>query len=115
MQIHCDLIQANEYYRTPRGQHKNSGNQLLFSSVDKIIAFDAAENIQELLKQPLLLIAGSDAESLWHSKHFYDLAKSNKELFLVDDATPIYIPIIIQTSVCSIIYFWTCNFNCKRV
>lgn len=82
-----DLIQANEYYRTPRGQHKNSGNQLLFSSVDKIIAFDAAENIQELLKQPLLLIAGSDAESLWHSKHFYDLAKSNKELFLVDDAT----------------------------
>ncbi|MNH98715.1 fermentation/respiration switch protein [compost metagenome] len=82
-----DLRQAYEYYRTPRGQHKNSGNQLLFSSVDKIIAFDATDNIQELLTQPLLLIAGSDAESLWHSKHFYDLAKSKKELFLVDHAT----------------------------
>jgi len=82
-----DLREATEYYRTSRGQHKNSQNKLLFSSVDKIIAFDAAENIQELLKQLLLLIAGSDAESLWHSKHFYDLAKTKKELFLVDHAT----------------------------
>lgn len=82
-----DLKEATEYYRTPRGQHKNSENQLLFSSVDKIIAFDAAENIQELLTQPLLLIAGSDAGSLWQSKHFYDLAKTKKELFLVDHAT----------------------------
>ena len=82
-----DLREATEYYRTPRGQHKNSQNQLLFSSVDKIIAFDATENIQELLKQPLLLIAGRDAESLWHSQHFYDLAKTKKELFLIDHAT----------------------------
>lgn len=82
-----DLREAYEYYRTPRGQHPNSTNQLLFTSIDKNVAFSAFNQMGELLTQPLLLIAGSDAGSLWQSKQAYELAKSKKELFIVKGAT----------------------------
>lgn len=82
-----DLREATEYYRTPRGQHPNSTNQMLFTSIDKMTAFSAFNQMDELLTQPLLLIAGSDAGSLWQSKQAYELAKSEKELFVVKGAT----------------------------
>ncbi|GAB3214729.1 alpha/beta hydrolase [Pseudaeromonas pectinilytica] len=82
-----DLREAYEYYRTPRGQHPNSTNQMLFTSIDKMTAFSAFDQMGELLTQPLLLIAGSDAGSLWQSKQAYELANSKKELFVVKGAT----------------------------
>lgn len=39
-----------------------------------------------VLTQPLLLIAGSEAGSLWYSKLAYQLAQVNKELFIVKGA-----------------------------
>jgi fermentation-respiration switch protein FrsA (DUF1100 family) len=83
-----DLAEAHEYYRMPtRWQHPNSPNRLLFSSVDKIMAFSAFDRIDTLLTQPLLLIAGSNAGSRWHSEKAFKLAKGPKELFIVDGAT----------------------------
>ncbi|RFU89133.1 alpha/beta hydrolase [Citrobacter gillenii] len=82
-----DLREAYEYYRTPRGQHPNSTNQLLFTSIDKNIAFSAFNQMGDLLTQPLLLIAGSDAGSLWQSRQAYELANGQKELFVVNGAT----------------------------
>jgi uncharacterized protein len=82
-----DLREAYQYYRTPRGQHPNSTNQMLFTSIDKMTAFSAFDQMGELLTQPLLLIAGSDAGSLWQSKQAYELANSKKELFVVKSAT----------------------------
>jgi hypothetical protein len=70
-----------------RWQHPNSPNRLLFSSVDKIMAFSAFDRIDTLLTQPLLLIAGSNAGSRWHSEKAFKLAKGPKELFIVDGAT----------------------------
>lgn len=83
-----DLVEATAYYRTEaRWKHANAPNTMLFTSIDKIFAFDAYEGIETLLTQPLLLIAGSKAESLWHSQRAYKLAKSSKELFLVKGGT----------------------------
>lgn len=82
-----DLREATEYYRTQRAQHPNSTNQMLFSGIDKIIAFSAFNQMNELLTQPLLLIAGSDAGSLWQSKLAYELAGEKKELVVVKGAT----------------------------
>lgn len=82
-----DLREARDYYRTPRGQHPNSTNQMWFGSLDKVVAFSAFDQVDKLLTQPLLLIAGSEAGSLWQSKDVYRLAKGPKELFIVKGAT----------------------------
>lgn len=83
-----DLADANVYYRTDaRWKHVNAPNTMLFTSVDKIFGFDAYAGIETLLTQPILIIAGSNAESLWHSQRAYKLAKSPKELFIVKGGT----------------------------
>ncbi|AFY02517.1 alpha/beta hydrolase [Bdellovibrio bacteriovorus] len=83
-----DMIEASEYYRlSNRWLHPNSTNRLLFSSIDKIYAFSAFDRIGTLLTQPLLMIAGSEAGSKWHSEQGVKLAKGPKELFIVKGGT----------------------------
>ncbi|MGB8191679.1 MAG: alpha/beta hydrolase [Chitinophagaceae bacterium] len=83
-----DLQEAAEYYRTPRGQYPTSTNKLLFSGVSYGILFDGFGQADKLLTQPLLLVAGSEAGSLWHSQELIQKAASkNKELFIIKDAT----------------------------
>jgi uncharacterized protein len=48
--------------------HPNSENKMLFTSLDKIVAFTAFDQVDTLLTRPLLVIAGSEAGSLWHSQ-----------------------------------------------
>lgn len=83
-----DMVEASEYYRLPnRWQHKNAGNRLLNSSVDKILAFSAFSRIDPFLTQPLLLIAGSDAGSKWHSDRAFEMAKGPKEYIVIPGGT----------------------------
>lgn len=83
-----DMVEASEYYRLPtRWLHQNSTNRLRFNSVDKIYSFSAFDRIDSLLTQPLLMIAGSDAGSLWHSQRGVKLAKGSKELYVVKGGT----------------------------
>ncbi len=83
----ADLVEAYDYYRTPRAQHPNSPNLLLFTSLDKMMAFDAFANIETFLTQPFLVIVGSKAGSRWQGEEAYNRATSPKELFIVDGAT----------------------------
>jgi fermentation-respiration switch protein FrsA (DUF1100 family) len=82
-----DLIEAYDYYRTPRAQHPNSTNLFLFTSLDKMMAFDAYANIETLLTQPILIIVGSNAGSRWQGEGIYKRATSPKELKIIDGAT----------------------------
>ncbi len=82
-----DLVEAHEYYRTPRAQHPNSTNLLLFTSLDKMMAFDAFANIEALLKQPMLIVVGSNPGSRWQGEEVYNIATSPKELVIIDGAT----------------------------
>jgi len=82
-----DLQEAADYYLTDRAQHPNAQNKMRMTSLDKIAAFSAFDQMGDLFHQPLLMIAGSDAGSLWQSRLAYDLAKSKKELFIVPGAT----------------------------
>ncbi len=84
---HRDMAEASEYYRTKRGQHKNAANRVLFTSFDKVLAYNSFAQIDTLLTQPLLLIAGTEAGSLWQSQLAYDKATGSKELYLIDGAT----------------------------
>lgn len=83
------MKEAYDYYRTPRAQHPNSTNKLLFTSLDKIIAFSAFGFVPTLLTQPILAIVGSEANTKGFSENAIELANSPKELFEVKGATHI--------------------------
>lgn len=82
-----DLQEAADYYLTSRGQHPNAPNKMLLTSLGNLAAFTGFEGIDNMLTQPVLLIAGSQAGSLWHSQALYAKAAGPKELFVVDGAT----------------------------
>lgn len=83
------LREGYDYYRTPRGQHPNAKGRFLLTSMDKMFAFSAFDQIPELLTQPMLLIAGSRADTKVFSDQAYELSKGPKELFVVEGATHI--------------------------
>ena len=82
-----DLQEAASYYLTPRGQHPNAPNKMLLTSVSHLVAFHGFDQVETMLTQPLLVIAGSEAGSLWHSHELHAKAAGPKELFIVDGAT----------------------------
>lgn len=53
-----DIIEAVDYYQTPRAQHPNSPNHLRVDSLDKAMAFDAFHLADLLLTQPLHVVIG---------------------------------------------------------
>lgn len=83
------LREGYDYYRTPRGQHPNSKGRFLMTSLDKMLAFTTFHLIPSLLTQPLLLIAGSEADTKVYSDQAYALSNGPKELFVIDGATHI--------------------------
>jgi fermentation-respiration switch protein FrsA (DUF1100 family) len=82
-----DLQEAADYYLTPRGQHPNAPNKMLLTSLGSLAAFTGFEGIDNVLTQPVMIIAGSQAGSLWHSQELHALAAGPKELFVVNGAT----------------------------
>ncbi|MES2037668.1 MAG: alpha/beta hydrolase [Pseudomonadota bacterium] len=83
------LREGYDYYRTPRGQHPNSKGRFLLTSLDKMYAFSTFNLIPTLLTQPMLLIAGSNADTKIFSEQAYALSNGPKELFVIDGATHI--------------------------
>lgn len=81
-----DLQEAADYYLTPRGQHPNSPNKMLMTSLSALASFTGFDRV-DLLTQPLLIVAGSEAGSLWHSQELHAKAVGPKELFIVKGAT----------------------------
>lgn len=81
------LREAYDYYRTPRGRHPNSKGRFLLTSLDKMLAFSTFHLIPSLLTQPLLLIAGSNADTKIFSEQAFELSNEPKELFVVQGAT----------------------------
>lgn len=79
-----DLQQAAEYYLTPRGQHPNA--PMLLTSASYMIAFTGFDRV-ETLTQPVMIVAGSKAGSLWHSKALFTRAPGKKDLVLIPGAT----------------------------
>ncbi len=76
-----------DYYRTPRAQHPNSPNRYVFSSLPLQMAFFPFDQVDTISPRPLLLIAGSKADTLFWSQDAMKKAKEPKELHLVEGAT----------------------------
>ena len=83
-----DLQEAADYYLTERGRYPTSTNQMLMTSISTGMSFTGFEGADTFITQPLLMIAGSEAGSLWHSKELHAKAASrDKELFIIPGAT----------------------------
>ena len=83
--IYPDMIIGNQYYRH-EAKHPNSPNLFRFTGMANRITFDAYEFIPQYLDCPFLIIAGSEAGSLWQGKIAYDMANAPKELCIMEGA-----------------------------
>lgn len=78
-----------EYYAVTHAHPNSSGTNPIDNLID-LAAFDAADNA-ELINQPLLMIAGDKADSLYMTEEVFKAATGtkDKELYLVKGATHI--------------------------
>ena len=78
-----------EYYHTARAYHPRADNRFLYRSQASKMAYSAIEN-SALLTQPVLLIAGSRADSKWQTDRFYAaLPEGHKEVYIIPGASHI--------------------------
>ncbi len=85
-----ELYREGFVYYGKTHAHPNSTFRYTMSSLLDLMRFDAASNM-DLISQPLLMMAGSNADSLYMTEKAYKLATNtkDKELFLIDGATHI--------------------------
>lgn len=85
-----DLYRQGFDYYGKTHAHPNSTFRYTMSSLLDLMNFDAASHL-DLINQPLLMMAGSKADSLYMTLDAFKEAHSskNKELFLIDSATHI--------------------------
>lgn len=81
--------QGYEYYWKSHA-HPNSTFRYTMSSLLALMNFDAATNMN-LINQPLLMVVGSEADSLYMTTEAFELASDakSKQLYLIDGATHI--------------------------
>ncbi|MFG2949875.1 alpha/beta hydrolase [Streptomyces adustus] len=94
--------QGREYYRTPRAQHPNSPNWWIARSVDQIAQYSSYDMVHLISPRPLLMIAGTEADTAYFSRETIEKANEPKELFWIDGATHIdlydkeeYVPTVV--------------------
>lgn len=86
-----DIVEAVEYYTTPRGQQPGSPNRLRFSGMQAAMGFDAFHLAEHLLTQLLQIIIGSKPGAFGSHRDGYELfnqaRSSRKNLFVVEGAS----------------------------
>ncbi len=85
-----DLYREGHYYYNRTHAHPNSTFKYTTSSLMDLMTFDASTNM-DLINQPLLMIAGSKADTYYMTDDAFNKATNakNKELFLINGATHI--------------------------
>lgn len=91
-----DLYREAVYYYSGEYAHPNADGRYPVSNLLEFATFDATDHA-DLINQPLLIIAGSKADTLYMAQDAYEKATGtdNKELYLVEGATHIqtyYVP-----------------------
>ena len=84
------MLEAIDYYWTPRANHPRAVSRMLLSDLMLHATFDAFHLCETFLVQPLMIVAGDKANTLWFSEELYRRAGSaDKALRLVPGATHI--------------------------
>lgn len=108
-----DLYRDGYEYYLQNHVHPNSTFRYTKSSLMDLMAFDASEGIV-LINQPLLMIAGSIADTFYMTEQCYSKATGTqrKELFLIPGATHIktyYVPEYVDQAVDKLAAFFNEN------
>ena len=84
------LYKDGIYYYGLKYKHPRGTGSYTTESFLKLMAFDV-EDRMDLVNQPLLMIAGTDADTLYMTKDAFEKATNteNKELYLIKGATHI--------------------------
>jgi fermentation-respiration switch protein FrsA (DUF1100 family) len=77
------------YYRTPRAQYPRSVNWYIERSIDVLATYDSYAFVDLIAPHPLLMIAGSEADTLYFSQDAIKKAGEPKELWVVEGKTHI--------------------------
>lgn len=83
------LLNAIDYYATPRGHHGNRSNQRLFISDALLLGFDAFHLASELLVQPLQVIVGGKLGTTFSheaGKALWERARNRRDFVVIDGA-----------------------------
>lgn len=85
-----DLYREGAEYYGKTHAHPNSSARYTLSSLLELMSFDARDQI-ELINQPLLMLAGSKADSLYMTEQAFEKASgtTDKELIKIEGATHI--------------------------
>lgn len=84
------VVDYFNYYRTPRGFHKNSPNSNGSWTATNALSFmnmPLLTYIKEIAPRPVLLIAGENAHSRYFSEDAYKAAAEPKELMIIPNAS----------------------------
>ena len=84
-----DVLEAVEFYRTPRAYNKHSTNRRLSRSNALLLGFDAFHLAGELLTQPLQVIVGGrlgSTGSFEDGKQLWELAPNKKGFLVIEGA-----------------------------
>jgi fermentation-respiration switch protein FrsA (DUF1100 family) len=108
-----DLYREGHYYYNRTHAHPNSKFRYTMSSLMELMTFDASTNM-DLIEQPLLMIAGSKADSFYMTEEAFNKAinAKNKEIFLINGATHIetyWKPEYVQKAVNKLVVFYESN------
>lgn len=108
-----DLYRDGYEYYLQSHAHPNSTFRYTKSSLIDLFAFDASADMY-LIDQPLLMIAGSSADTFYMTEQCYSRATGTqeKELFLIPGATHIktyYVPEYVDTAVSKLTEFFGKN------
>ena len=103
------LYKDGMYYYGRDYAHPNAGGQPPVRCLLELVDFDARKNMN-LITQPLLMMAGSEADTLYMTKDCYELATNaaEKELFIVQGARHIptyFVPEFVQQETEKLIAF----------
>lgn len=106
-----DLYREGYIYYGKTYAHPNSSGKYTVSSLMDLMVFDASTNM-DLIYQPLLMIAGSKADSYYMTEDAFGKAinAKDKELFLIEGATHIqtyWKPEYVNQAVEKLIQFYT--------
>lgn len=83
------VVDYFNYYRTPRGFHKNSANSNGAWTATNAFSFmnmPLLTYIKEISPRPILLIAGENAHSRYFSEDAYKARSEPKELMIIPNA-----------------------------
>ena len=108
-----DLYREGFEYYGKTHAHPNSTFKYTKSSLMDLMTFDASTNM-DLINQPLLMIAGSKADTYYMTDDAFSKATNakNKELFLIDGATHIqtyWEPEYVSQAVSKLLGFYKTN------